>query len=223
MTLVIEESLANSRNRLKLIHHSFFNNLNEIDLDGHQLAILIGQYWHPIHYFTKFLAKCIGVQNHLLPIAAISKILYQESGQGNPALAHEQIYIDSMMKSGLPYDRIVNAKPFDETANLIMAYKACEKNYISALGGIYATEAADLTMVTNIGTAVMKVSSTNSNEWVDIHSLQEPDHTEQSDFFLTGVTTENEKYEFIEFSDLMWDAWVKFFDRIDMEVSRKAQ
>ena len=110
---------------------------------------------------------------------AISKILYQELGEGNPERAHERIYVSTMKDVGFDEATVSQAPPFEETRRLVQRYREASGDRLGALGFVYGTEVADLAMVSGIGNAVRRVTGAQDLPWVDIHILQEPDHVEQ--------------------------------------------
>ena len=111
---------------------------------------------------------------------AICKILYQELGEGDPARAHERMYISTMEDAGFDRATVSEAPPFEETRRLVQRYEEASAERLSALGFVYGTEVADLAMVAGIGNAVRRVSGLETLPWVDIHILQEPDHVDQA-------------------------------------------
>jgi hypothetical protein len=70
--------------REQLIHHDFFPRVKTETMTAADVAILLGQWWHPLHYFTTFLARSI-VQLK----CAVSKLLNEEAGRFvlTPAIA----------------------------------------------------------------------------------------------------------------------------------------
>ena len=154
------------------------------DLTKEQAAILIGQWWHPLHYFPTFLAKCVAALPDIAAKSAIARILNQEAGDGVVSRAHEVIYVDSMEKCGFDRDRVTGAAPYPETAALVEGYRTASEGREIALGFIFATETTDLLMVSSIGKAIERTTGVTDNEWVSIHVEQEPDHVEEANHAL---------------------------------------
>src|SRR5438045_2407777 len=86
--------------RKELIHHPFFKEVRSSDLTRDKVGIFLGQWWHPLHYFPNFLSRTIDAVPVLAMKTAICKILNQELGEGDPARAHEQLYISTMVDAG---------------------------------------------------------------------------------------------------------------------------
>ena len=81
-TLSFGDRLAESPVYLKFRDHPFFAAVDSADLTREQVAILIEQWWHPLHYFPTFLARCVAVLPDIASKSAITRILNQEAGGG---------------------------------------------------------------------------------------------------------------------------------------------
>jgi pyrroloquinoline quinone (PQQ) biosynthesis protein C len=178
--------------RKDLIHHAFFKEVKTSDLSRDQVGIFLGQWWHPLHYFPNFLSRTIDAVPLLETKTAVCKILNQELGEGDPARAHERLYISTMEAAGFDRAIIAGAPPFDETRRLVQRYREASADRLSALGFVYGTEVADLAMVAGIGSAVRRVSGLDRLAWVDVHVHQEPDHVEQASEALESGFSERE-------------------------------
>ncbi|MFI5776791.1 TenA family transcriptional regulator [Nocardia sp. NPDC051570] len=197
--------------------HPFFAGVEGAELTKEQAAILIEQWWHPLHYFPTFLARCVGVLPDIAAKSAITRILNQEAGGGVVAKAHEVIYVDSMRKCGFDGERVTGTAPYPETAALVEGYRRASEGPESALGFIFATENTDLLMVSSIGRAVERTTGVTDNAWVAIHVQQEPDHVEEANHaLLTGMSPEQED-AVLRAADQMWQLWIAFFDRLATE------
>jgi hypothetical protein len=185
--------------------------------------LLVGQWWHPLHYFPTFLARSVSVLPDIASKSAITRILNQEAGGGDVSQAHEVIYADSMEKCGFSRERVTGAVPYAETAALVEGYKKASEAPESALGYIFATENTDLLMVSSIGKAIERTTGVTDNEWVSIHIQQEPDHVEEaSHALLANFTAEQEEAVFTAANE-MWRLWMSFFDRLVLEADIKAR
>ncbi|WP_433654881.1 TenA family transcriptional regulator [Nocardia sp. CA-128927] len=194
--------------------HPFFASVDNVEFSKEQAAILIEQWWHPLHYFPTFLARCVAVLPDIAAKSAITRILNQEAGGGVVAKAHEVIYADSMAKCGFDRDRVTGTAPYPETAALVDGYRRASRAPESSLGFIFATENTDLLMVSSIGKAIERTTGSTDNEWVAIHVQQEPDHVEEADHaLLTGMSVEQED-AVLQAADEMWQLWTAFFDRL---------
>ena len=211
----ITERLEENPLRKELIHHSFFKEVrSSADLDREKVGIFLGQWWHPLHYFPNFLSRTIDQLTVLEMKTAIGKILYQELGEGDPARAHERIYITTMKEAGFDEATVSEAAPTEETRRLVQRYREASADRLSALGFVYGTEVADLAMVAGIGNAVRSVSGLKDLPWVDIHILQEPDHVAQVNEAIEPDFTPEEVDVIVAHAEEMWSLWIAFFDRL---------
>ena len=210
----ISERLEQNPLRKGLVHHPFFKEVKTSPLTRDKVGIFLGQWWHPLHYFPHFLSRTIDVVPVLEMKTAISKILYQELGEGSPARAHERIYIATMEEAGFDRATVAEAEPFEETRRLVERYQEASAERLSALGFAYGTEVADLAMVSGIGNAVRRVSGLQDLPWVDIHILQEPDHVEQVNEAIEPDFTPEEVDRLVASAEEMWRLWIAFFDRL---------
>jgi pyrroloquinoline quinone (PQQ) biosynthesis protein C len=216
-TLSFGDRLAESPVYQNFRDHPFFAAVDTAELTKEQAAILIEQWWHPLHYFPTFLARCVAVLPGIAAKTAITRILNQEVGDGVMSRAHETIYIDSMDKCGFDRARVTGTAPYPETAALVDGYRRASDGHETALGFIFATETTDLLMVSSIGKAIERTTGITDNEWVFIHVQQEPDHVEEANHaLLTGSSAEQED-AVLEAANEMWRLWTAFFDRLAEE------
>jgi pyrroloquinoline quinone (PQQ) biosynthesis protein C len=221
-TLSFGERLADSPVYKNFCDHRFFRAVDGLDLPRAQAAILIEQWWHPLHYFPEFLARCVAVLPDIASKTAITRILNQEVGDGDASRAHEVIYLDSMRRCGFDPDRISSTAPYQETAALVDGYRNATRTREAALGFIFATETTDLLMVSSIGKAIERTTGISDNEWVAIHVSQEPDHVEEANHALLADFTSAEEQAVLETADEMWRLWTAFFDRLAIESDVRA-
>jgi pyrroloquinoline quinone (PQQ) biosynthesis protein C len=212
--LDITERLEENPLRKQLIHHAFFKEVKTLPLTREQVGVFLGQWWHPLHYFPNFLSRTIDQVPVLEMKTAICKILNQELGEGNPARAHERIYVTTMEEAGFDRATVAEAAPFEETRHLVQRYQEASAERLSAMGFVYGTEVADLAMVSGIGNAVRRVSGLKSLPWVDIHIQQEPDHVDQANEALEAGFTPEEVDMIVGSAEEMWTLWIAFFDRL---------
>jgi pyrroloquinoline quinone (PQQ) biosynthesis protein C len=210
----INERLEENTLRKELIHHPFFKEVRSSNLNRETVGVFLGQWWHPLHYFPHFLSRTIDVVPMLEMKTAISKILYQELGEGSPERAHERIYISTMTDAGFDAATVSEAAPFEETRRLVQRYREASAEKLSALGFVYGTEVADLAMVGGIGNAVRRVTGVQDLPWVDIHVLQEPDHVEQVNEAIEPNFSPGEIDQIVASAEEMWRLWIAFFNRL---------
>ena len=210
----ITERLEENPLRKELIHHPFFREVKSSELSRDQVGVFLGQWWHPLHYFPSFLSRTIDVVPVLEMKTAVCKILNQELGEGNPAMAHERIYVSTMEAAGFDRATVAEAAPFEETRRLVERYREASAGRLSALGFVYGTEVADLAMVAGIGNAVRRVSNMQDLPWVDIHILQEPDHVAQVNEAIEPDFSDAEIDQIVASAEEMWTLWINFFNRL---------
>jgi pyrroloquinoline quinone (PQQ) biosynthesis protein C len=221
-TLSISGQLAASPVYQKFRDHAFFAAVDTAQITEEQAAILIEQWWHPLHYFPTFLARCVAVLPDIASKSAITRILNQEAGGGVVSQAHEVIYADSMQKCGFDRARVTGTTPYAETAALVEGYRKASDGHETALGFIFATETTDLLMVSSIGKAIERTTGVTDNEWVDIHVAQEPDHVEEANHALLADFTAEQERAVLAAADEMWRLWTAFFDRLAAEAGVEA-
>src|SRR5215470_5588255 len=212
------ELLANntSREELKNALNDFKH--SQRSLSREEVSIVLGQWFHPLHYFPTFLSRMISVSPDMDVRTQISRILWQELGEGDSERSHERIYISTMTDAGFSYGNIAEAAPFDNTQNLIEGYRQASESYFAGLGFMYGTEVADLHMVSTIGKLVRQCSGKKKLPWVDIHVKQEPDHVESSINTLIPSYREEERKEIVSGAERMWTLWTNFFKEIEAAI-----
>jgi pyrroloquinoline quinone (PQQ) biosynthesis protein C len=145
---------------------------------------------------------------------AITAILHEEVGCGDVALAHERVYVSTMVEVGFTEDEVARSVPYPETRELIEAYESFSAHPLDALGFVYATEVADLKMVSGIGQGVRRVTGARKLLWVDIHVRQEPGHVHCATSAVLPVLEPAEEERVLASADEMWRRWVVFFTRL---------
>lgn len=200
--------------RRQLVDHEFFERVRSHPIDKGQVALFLGQWWHPLHYFPTFLSRCVSVLPDIESKTAVSKILYQETGEGDPQRAHEIIYADTLVGAGFTRDEATQSPAYPETRALVAGYEKASAERFAALGFIFATEASDLAMVSGLGTAIERVTGKRELEWVNIHVQQEPDHVEEADNTMLRSFGADEEALVMSSAAEMWRLWVGFFDRL---------
>lgn len=210
--------LKNEPMRKMLIKHSLLERMKHEELKEEQILLILGQWWHPLHYFPNFISRLISICPTLEMKTTLSKILWQELGEGNITRAHEEIFITTMKDVGLKPSSF-DEEPLKQTEELLTGYYyASDNNYLQGLGFIFGTEVADLAMVASIGKAVSRYTNTKNLPWVDIHIEQEPDHQASVDNALTANLTSEDKEIIIENAKNMWERWINFFSGIEQRM-----
>jgi pyrroloquinoline quinone (PQQ) biosynthesis protein C len=215
------DSLKNNALRKDLIHHRFFGEIKSGLLTRSDVAVFLGQWWHPLHYFPNFLSRSISVVPWLETKTAICAILSEELGEGDPAMAHERIYLETMAAAGFSQQEVAEAPPLESTHKLIQGYESASTEHASALGFVYGTEVADLAMVSGIGAAVRQVSGMKNLPWVDIHVLQEPNHVDKASNALEPELSTDDYQRVVSSAEEMWRLWIAFFSELSKVLDNK--
>jgi pyrroloquinoline quinone (PQQ) biosynthesis protein C len=222
MSQELMHTLVDNKLRAALIGHRFFQGVKEANLTKPQVSVFLAQWWHPLHYFPMFLSRLISNVEGLALKTAISKILWQELGEGDVKRAHEEIYISTMTDVGFARAEFVDVAPFESTAKLVKCYEESSASELRGLGFLYGTEVADLAMVSGIGRAVRKATGASRLPWVTIHAQQEPGHVDMANVTLEAghhstsrTFSEKEQREIILGAEEMWSLWIEFFSTLD--------
>jgi pyrroloquinoline quinone (PQQ) biosynthesis protein C len=213
------ERLARNNRRRGLIEE--LKRLQEADgaLSTEGVATILGQWFHPLHYFPAFLSRLVSVAPNVETQATIAKILWQELGEGDYRRAHEEIYIDTMVNAGFAAEQVAKAPPLEHTEKLVAGYRQASEDLLSGLGFMYATEVADLAMVSTIGQLVRECTGQQDLPWIDIHVSQEPEHVKNSTHTLLPPFTVDEQKQIVASAEAMWALWINFFRGIREMVS----
>lgn len=201
--------------RRDLVEHRFFKLVQTAGIDRTRVRHVISQWWYPLHYFPTFLARSVAVLPDVGSKTAVSRILFQELGCGDPNGAHEAIFVESMTQAGFSPADVTLAPAFPETEALVAGYEMASTERFDALGSILATTVADLAMVSGIGTAVERVSGLKEIDWVEIHVRQGPDHAKEADNTMLASFGEREELLVLSGAAEMWRLWIAFFDRLE--------
>jgi len=211
----IAARIKSSPRRADLINHRFFRNMvNSGEVTKAGVAIVLGQWWHPLHHFPVFLSRSVSVLKHVEQQSYIAEILNEELGEGDPARAHERIYLSTMETAGFSAQEVSQAPPLPGTARLVSGYVTGAEGALTALGCAYATEVADLAMVGGIGKLVRQVTGVQSLAWVDIHVNQEPNHVAKAGGSLEQELTDAEFAVVLAAAEAHWSDWCGFFEGV---------
>lgn len=181
-------------------------------------VVILGQWFHPLHYFPVFLSRLISVTPIVDAQTHISRILWEELGEGDPGRAHERIYVDTMVSGGFEKTQFTEARPLAATEKLLAGYKAASSEYLPGLGFLYGTEVVDLPMVATIGALMKRCTGLRTLPWVDIHVVQEPGHVKSSSQTLDQSLDEGAQHRVVTSAEEMWTLWKDFFQSIRQEI-----
>ena len=213
-TMTLRQKLERHALRSRLVQHPFFSYLDNAVVAPKLAADFVGQWWHPLHYFPTFLSRLIASAESMKVKSATARILFQELGEGDSSKAHEVVYISTMESAGFTLEQIAGQAPLQTTAALVEGYATAAAKELTGIGFMYATEVADLAMVSAIGTAVRRAVGPMKLEWVDIHVQQEPDHVHEADTTLSLDFTARETSEITTTAEIAWRLWIGFFDSL---------
>lgn len=184
-------------------------------------VVILGQWFHPLHYFPVFLSRLISVAPSVETQTYISRILWEELGEGDPARAHEKVYVKTMTGGGFEKTHFTEAPPLAATRRLVAGYEKASREYLSGLGFLYGTEVIDLQMVATIGALMRRSTGLQTMPWVDIHVAQEPGHVESSTQTLDQTLGHDEQHRVVTSAEEMWTLWHDFFKSIRQEILPK--
>jgi pyrroloquinoline-quinone synthase len=210
--------LGQHAKRAQVISHPFLGRIKTEKLTKSQVAVIVGQYWYPIHYFTEFLPRLIAVTPSLPMRTYASKILWQELGEGDPARAHEMMYVDTMVNAGIDINDICHMPALSASNRLVEGYRRSTSDPFSAVGFLYGTEVIDLAMVSSVGAAVRNATGVKELPWVDIHVQQEPDHVSSVKQVVTVSLTEAQRRKVVDKAQTMWTLWSDFYHAIQEKI-----
>lgn len=183
-------------------------------LTREQVVVILGQWYHPLHYFPTFLARLISVSPQIETQSFVSRILWEELGEGDPRQAHEKIYIETILDGGFSREQVAEAPPLDATRKLVEGYEKASASCLPGLGFLYGTEVVDLPMVATIGELMRRCTGKRNLPWVNIHVAQEPGHVISAEETLKPSFNEQEHRQIIENAEQQWMLWINFFKSI---------
>lgn len=182
------------------------------------VALILGQWYHPLHYFPTFLSRLISVTSELERQTFISRILWQELGEGDPRRAHEQIYLETIAEGEFEAGRVAGAAPSAATEALVAGYGKASEREVTGLGYLYGTEVVDLPMVSTVGELMRRCTGKRQLAWVNIHVQQEPEHVASSEATLQLKWGEGEAGQVLASAEELWRLWINFFQSIRQAV-----
>jgi pyrroloquinoline quinone (PQQ) biosynthesis protein C len=187
-------------------------------LSPEQVVTILGQWFHPLHYFPNFLSRLISVLPKIETQTYVSRILWEELGEGDPRRAHEKVYIETISEGGFAKEQVAGAPPLNATRKLVEGYQQASTNWLSGLGFLYGTEVVDLPMVATIGELMRRCTGKKDLPWVNVHVSQEPGHVDSANATLKPAFTGEEQREIVKQAEQMWTLWIDFFKDIRHEI-----
>jgi pyrroloquinoline quinone (PQQ) biosynthesis protein C len=176
------------------------------------LSTFFRQYWHLLHNFPDFVMGVAVESGDIAVKSHISKIAYQELGEGNPAKAHENLFFGTLGLLGFSVKELTTTAPHESTQALVEAFHRGSCDYLYGLGILYATETVDLGIVSALGASLRFLAPCSTLGWVDVHVKQEPDHVESASEAISWDFTP-EQTAVIEAAAIEgWLLWEKFLN-----------
>ena len=214
----ISDSLSASERKNELV--TFLKNLKHDcgTLSSDQVVIILGQWFHPLHYFPTFLSRLISVSPNIETQTYVSRILWEELGEGDPRRAHEKVYIETISDGGFAKEQVAGTPPLNATRKLVEGYEQASTNWLPGLGFLYGTEVVDLPMVATIGELMRRCTGKRDLPWVNIHVSQEPGHVDSANATLKPACTGEEQRDIVKNAEQMWTLWIDFFKDIRQEI-----
>jgi pyrroloquinoline quinone (PQQ) biosynthesis protein C len=218
VTSDILSELEGHPNRDSVIGHPFLRYMRTAALTRKEVALILGQYWHPIHYFTEFLPRTIAVVRDLATRVLVTRILWQELGEGDPARAHETLYLETTRRVGFDVDEVRSAPALPAAIRLVEGYRYSTRDAFSAVGALYGTEVIDLAMVASVGAAIRNTTGIATLPWVDIHLKQEPNHVASVRGVVTLPATPEDRKRIMREAQQIWGLWSDFYQTIESTI-----
>src|ERR1041385_260031 len=127
----ISDSLSASERKNELV--TFLKKLKHEcgTLSTEQVVIILGQWFHPLHYFPTFLSRLISVSPQLETQTYVSRILWEELGEGDPRRSHEKFYIETISDGGFAQERVPGSPPLNAPRRLVDGYAQASANWLS--------------------------------------------------------------------------------------------
>ena len=214
----ISDSLSASERKNELV--TFLKNLKHDcgTLAPEQVVVILGQWFHPLHYFPTFLSRLISVSPRMETQTYVSRILWEELGEGDPRHAHENVYIETISDGGFAKEQVAGTPPLNATRKLVEGYEDASTNWLSGLEFLYGTEVVDLPMVATIGELMRRCTGKRDLPWVNIHVSQEPGHVDSANATLKPAFSAEEQRDIVKYAEQMWTLWIDFFKDIRHEI-----
>lgn len=214
------DTLKQNEYRNKLYYHPYFEMGEKEGFSMEAASELLGQYWHPLHFFPDYLAHLITLSPDMDFKTRIADILNEELGEGKTHRAHERFYIDSMTHLGFSEEALCYTPMWESTATLMDCYQRGTTDLLTGLGGVYATESTDIAIVSGMGKLIRAATGYDKPiGWINIHVAQEPNHVEQTDHALNDISG-SDADTVIGHAEDMWRCWIGFFDELAESASK---
>lgn len=218
----LTQDLMADPTRNALIDHPFFTYVSRSRLTREELQDCISQWWHPLQYFPTFLSRTISNVPWLTARSSLSKILYQELGEGDAGNSHEGLFLKTMLGVGFTEDEVAGAKPSRETQALVDGMGEGAQDGCWGLGYVYGIEVVDLPLVSWVGKAITGSTGETNLPWVEVHLSQEGDHVENVRIATDMIFTDEEAERVRDGARRMWRLWHGFFDGLYSRLDGKA-
>ena len=211
MVSALISQLKENPARLQLTNHFLFEAIDQGIADRNVVFHVLGQWWHPLHYFPDFMSGAVLAMPSIEAKCFLANILNEETGAGVADDAHERLFIKTAENAGFSEKEIMSISPTPETQALVDGYRDSTKSAASVLGFVYGTETVDLLMVSKMEQALRIVAPDADLPWVDIHVSQEPNHVAQVNRSVDIDFSPQERVEFVAAAESLWNLWSGMF------------
>ncbi len=228
-TLNLSIPIINTFRQVTLNHplwnHQFLTRCRTQNLNMDEVKILAVQMYKFCNKFCLILSDILAHCSDLDSQMVITENLLDETGLGNPNMAHPELYRRFTRALGID-DQTLDATPATpETQNLIDTYLklAGEYGYLAAVGAVcFASEGIVNTLYTQLRSGIISAGSFTEDDllFFHLHIDIDEDHAKNMAVVLEEKIIDSEQATDINRAILeAMDARVGFFDGIEREIA----
>ena len=224
-TLPVIDTFRQVTQNHPLWEHKFLNRCRTQSLSLDEVKILAIQMYKFCREFCQILTT---ISNHCADADAqmvIMENLLDETGLGNPNMAHPELYRRFTRALGID-DQTLDATPANpETQNLINTYLklAEEYGYLAAIGAVcFASEGIVNTLYTQLRLGITNAGSFSDDDllFFHLHIDIDDEHAQNMAVLLDGKITDSKQATDINRAILeAMDARVEFFNGIERQIA----
>jgi pyrroloquinoline quinone (PQQ) biosynthesis protein C len=208
-----------------LWNHQFLNRCRTQSLNLNEVKILAVQMYKFCKEFCNILSTILAHCSNLDAQMVIMENLMDETGLGNPNMAHPELYRRFTRALGID-DKTLDSTPANlETQKLINTYLklANEYGYLAAVGAVcFASEGIVNTLYTQLRAGIQSAGSFSEDDllFFHLHIDIDGDHAKSMAVLLEEQITSSEQATDINRAILeAMDARVEFFDGIERQIA----
>jgi pyrroloquinoline-quinone synthase len=208
-----------------LWNHQFLNRCRTQSLTLNEVKILAVQMYKFCKEFCNILSTILAHCSNLDAQMVIMENLMDETGLGNPNMAHPELYRRFTRALGID-DKTLDSTPANlETQKLINTYLklANEYGYLAAVGAVcFASEGIVNTLYTQLRAGIQSAGSFSEDDllFFHLHIDIDGDHAKSMAVLLEEQITSSEQATDINRAILeAMDARVEFFDGIERQIA----